>query len=163
MAILVSDANIFVDMDVAGWTRHMFRLDDTFATPDVLYHDELAEHHAELPGLGLQVETLSSAGVAEVARLATIYREPSTNDLFALALAKERSWPLLSGDRRLREAAQAEDMEIHGTLWLVERMIYGEIITVSQAEYGFDAMRNGNRRLPWAEVTEMLARLTRSS
>lgn len=162
MAILVSDANIFVDMDVAGWTRHMFRLDDTFATPDVLYHDELAEHHAELPGLGLRVETLSSEGVAEVARLATIYREPSTNDIFALALARERLWPLLSGDRRLREAAHAEGVEVHGTLWLVERMIYSNTITLAQAEYGFNVMRDGGRRLPWAEVTEMLTRLTRS-
>ncbi len=41
MAIPVSDANIFIDMDVGNLTRPMFRLDETFATPDVLYREEL--------------------------------------------------------------------------------------------------------------------------
>lgn len=94
MAILVSDANIFIDMDVGDLIRPMFRLDDTFATPDVLYREELEQHHPELPGLGLRIER--STGVAEVERLSLIYRGPSINDLFALALAKERQWPLLS-------------------------------------------------------------------
>ena len=52
MAILVGDANIFIDMDVGNLTRPMFRLEETFATPDVLYREELEEHHSELPGLG---------------------------------------------------------------------------------------------------------------
>ena len=96
MAILVSDANIFIDMDVADLTRSMFRLEETFATPDVLYNEELSEHHSELPGLGLRVEQLSSVAIADVDRMTLVHREPSTNDLFALALAKERQWALLS-------------------------------------------------------------------
>lgn len=52
MAILVSDANIFIDMDVGDLTRPMFRLEETFATPDILYREELEEHHAVLPSLG---------------------------------------------------------------------------------------------------------------
>ncbi len=37
MAILVSDANIFIDITVSNLTRMMFQLGDTIATPDVLY------------------------------------------------------------------------------------------------------------------------------
>ena len=42
MPILVSDTNIFIDMDVGNLTRSMFRLEETFATPDILYREELA-------------------------------------------------------------------------------------------------------------------------
>lgn len=160
MTILVSDANIFIDMEVADFTRPMFRLNDTFATPDVLYHEELVDDHPELPGLGLRIEQLTSAAIAEVERMVTLHQKNSVNDLMALALAKERSWPLLSGDRRLREAAVIENVEIFGTLWLVERLVESKVISFSQAETGFNSMRHGGRRLPWTEVDRLLQRLS---
>jgi len=160
MTILVSDANIFIDMEVAKLTRSMFRLEDTFATPDLIYHEELSEHHPELPGLGLRVEKLNSEAIADVERMTVIYTQTSTNDLFALALAKERQWPLLSGDWRLREAAMTERVEIYGTLWLVERMVIGRTISLEQAGVGFELMKYAGRRLPWAQVEALLKRLS---
>lgn len=35
---------------------------------------------------------------------------------FVLALAKVRSWMLLTGDNRLRRASNVEGVEVHGTL-----------------------------------------------
>lgn len=159
MAILVSDANIFIDMEMGDLIRPMFRLEDTFATPDVLYREELEQHHPKLPGLGLRIERLSSAGVAQVERLSLVYPGPGTNDLFALVLAKERLWPLLSGDGLLRSVAEAEGVEIHGTLWLVERMIRFGTISVSRARASVTSMKTGARRLPWAEFETMLERM----
>jgi len=159
MAILVSDANIFIDMDVGNLLRPMFRLEETFATPDVLYREELEEHHAELPGLGLRIERLSELGVAEVERLSVTYVGPSINDFFALALAKERNWPLLSGDGRLRKVAVAEKVKIRGSLWLIERMVKTKTISIARAKAGFDLMRDNGRRLPWQDVNELMRRL----
>lgn len=163
MTILVSDANIFIDMDVADLTRQMFRLDESFATPDVLYQEELAEQHSELPGLGLQIERLTATAISDVERMVILHQQNSVNDLMALALAKERQWPLLSGDRRLREAAVIERVEIHGTLWLVERLVTTKTISLSQAEVSFESMRNDGRRLPWTEVDVLLDRLSGST
>lgn len=159
MTYIVSDANIFIDMDTGDLTRAMFRTEITFATPDVLYVEELEEHHAELPGFGLRIEQLSSDGVSEVERLASIYSQPSINDLFALVLAKERQWQLLSGDARLRAAAESEDITVRGTLWLIEKMVVAKIINVERAKVSFEAMRDGNRRLPWTQVDQMIERL----
>lgn len=36
MALIVSDANIFIDMAVGGLTRLMFRIGEEIAVPDVL-------------------------------------------------------------------------------------------------------------------------------
>ena len=159
MAILVSDANIFVDMDVAGLTHAMFGLNDTFATPDVLYHEELSDYHSEPLELGLQIEALDGDAIAQVEQMVSMYAQVSLNDLFALVLAKERGWPLLTGDRRLREVADEERVEIYGTLWLVERLVDQEIITFGKARAAFELMRNGGRRLPWKDVDVLLARL----
>ncbi len=159
MATLVSDANIFIDLDVADLTRALFRLDDEIVTPDVLYQEELAEHHSELPALGLRVESLSPAGVEEMMRLRAMYSRPGTNDLLALALALSNRWTLVTGDADLRDVAQTELVVVHGTLWLVERMVRERVIPVRRAEAGFKRMRSDGRRLPWPMVEELLERL----
>ena len=159
MAILVGDANVFIDVTVSNLSEAMFRLDDTIATPDVLYQDELLQHHPELPGLGLQINRLSSRGVDEVQRLRTLYKNPSTNDLFALALAKTKKWTLLSGDSDLRDAAVTEEVEVHGTIWLVERMVNSRVISSKRAEHAFRLMKENNRRLPWDAVDSLIVRL----
>lgn len=159
MAILVSDANIFIDVTVSNLSRAMFRLADTISTPDILYHEELQEHHPDLPGLGLRVEQLSGEGVAEVERLRTVYTDPSSNDLFALALAKTNDWTLLSGDGGLRRAAVAESVDVHGTLWLVERMVTTQVIRVERAAEAFELMKENGRRLPWSKAHAVIDRL----
>lgn len=159
MAILVGDANIFIDITVSNLTRMMFQLGDTIATPDVLYQEELQEYHPELPGLGLKIEQLSSEGVAEVQLSGDAYTGPSRHDLFALTLAKTNGWTLLTGDESLRLAAEAEAVEAHGTLWLVERMVVTRVINAERAETAFELMRNNDRRLPWNEVDELIVRL----
>jgi len=159
MAIIVSDANIFIDVDVAVLTLYMFRLPDEFATPDILYQEELSEHHPELPRLGLRIERLGSAVIADVDRMRALYRAPSFNDLLALALAKARHWPLLTGDSDLRQVSDVEDVEVHGTIWLIEQMATARIISVEQARNGFKAMKDNGRRLPWPEADRLIREL----
>ena len=55
MALIISDANILIDLECAELTPRIFRLDLEFAVPDLLYRDELSQHHGDLPALGLQL------------------------------------------------------------------------------------------------------------
>jgi predicted nucleic acid-binding protein len=159
MKLLISDANIFIDMEAGGLVQAMFKLPETFAVPDILFMEELVEYHPELPGHGLQVMSLTEETVAESMRLRQQHRHPSQNDLFALALAKQESCPLLTGDKRLRDVAKEEGVELKGTLWLIERMVEEAIISVNGAADAYAGMRHEKRRLPWAEVTKQLKRL----
>lgn len=157
--LLISDANILIDMDVGGLLEAMFRLEEGFAVPDVLYMEELEEQHGELPGLGLKVLPLEDEGIAAAMVLLDIYHGPSTNDLFALQLAKQESCPLVTGDGDLRTAATAEGVELRGTLWLVEAMVRKGIIDKDRAATAYEAMRVGGRRLPWKEAERRLKAL----
>jgi predicted nucleic acid-binding protein len=102
---------------------------------------------------------MSPEVVAEAFRLGGVYHQPSRNDLFALALAKHHGCPLLTGDSRLRQAAEQESIEVRGTLWLMEAMYEAGIITIDELQAAYDRMRDENRRLPWDEVEAQLARL----
>lgn len=156
--LLISDANIIIDMNTGGLLRPMFRLDATFAVPDILFEEELRADHPELPRLGLSMLELREETVVYADRLVEKYRRlgASINDLLALALAWQEKCPLLTGDSRLRTAGQTESIDIHGSLWLVEQMVQARTITVRQAEAGYEKMRDAGRRLPWDEIEKQL-------
>ncbi len=162
--LLISDANILIDMADGGLLQEMFRLKETFAVPDVLYEEELATCHPELPSLGLVTMALEGEGVIEAFRLSSSSAgraAPSQNDLFALMLAKQEGCPLLTGDRRLRELAVKEhkEVELRGTLWLVEQMVTEQLISVDEARTAYQKMKEAGSRLPWKEAERRLKAL----
>ncbi len=156
MLAFISDANILIDVEVGGLMALMFSLGYQFAVPDVLYFEELAEHHAHWRDVGLVVQSLPAEGVARVQALSQKYKRPSRNDLFALALAEQAQCPLLTGDAALRGAAEAEQVEVKGTIWLVTEMVRKRCITATAARIAFKAMQGQGRRLPWDLAQSML-------
>ena len=158
LKLLISDANIIIDMEAGGLIQQMFRLDYEFAVPDVLYEEELKENHSNLPKLGLKRRELQAAAVAYTVALGAKYRKPGRIDLMALALARQEQCRLLTGDQALREAAKAEGLEVVGTFWLVGQMLDAKIITKKVARAAYNQMKASDRRLPWAEVEKQLNR-----
>jgi predicted nucleic acid-binding protein len=156
MKLLISDANILIDMEAGDLIEVMFRLPETFAVPNILYEEELLEHHPELPGYGLQVLGINEQYMQEAYRLRGQYSKPGQNDLFALALAKQEKCPLLTGDKNLRTAAESEEVAVRGTLWLMERLIEERIITITIVERAYDRMKGEGRRLPWKDVNAQI-------
>ena len=161
MALIVSDANIFIDMEIGGLTRLMFQIGEDIAVPDVLYEEELREHHGNLPGLGLRILELRGESVTEADRLRAAYPEAGTNDLLALVLAKQEKSPLLTGDAALRRAAAAERVQVIGTIWLIGQMLDRGLLTAYAVEAAYAKMREGGRRLPWDEVHRQLESVRR--
>jgi predicted nucleic acid-binding protein len=156
--LLISDANILIDMETGGLLRAMFRLDATFAVPNTLFEEELREQHPDLPRLGLRMLDLAGEAVADADRMVAAYSKTgaSINDLLALALARQEQCPLLTGDRRLREAAEIEQIECCGTVWLIGQLLETRVIAVPRAKRAYDSMRAAGRRLPWEEAEKQL-------
>lgn len=154
--LLISDANIIIDMEAGGLIIQMFRLDYEFAVPDVLYEEELKENHANLPKLGLKRLELQPQSVAYSVELGAKYRKPGRIDLMALALAKQEKCQLLTGDQALREAGVAEGLEVVGTIWLIGEMLRAKLATKKEARAAYAEMKESDRRLPWAEVEKQL-------
>ena len=48
MHVLISDANILIDLEVGGIIEGMFDLPYEFITPDILFEQELRRNHAHL-------------------------------------------------------------------------------------------------------------------
>lgn len=159
MQLLISDANILIDLEEGGLLEVFFRLPYQFSVPDILFAEELEDQHAHLVTMGLGVISLGGEAMRDAAELIQRSKGPSRNDCFALALARQEKCPLLTGDRDLRALAKAEAVEVNGTLWVVEELLLKEIIPVEHAREAYRRMQANGRRLPWKEAFQRLHEL----
>ncbi|MBL1141594.1 MAG: PIN domain-containing protein [Proteobacteria bacterium] len=159
MSYVISDANIFIDIDVGGLTQLMIQLPEEFAVPNILYEEELSEHHPDLPTFGLRILEVKEEYVQEADRLGVTYPKNSHNDLLALVLAKQENSPLLTGDSKLKEAAEVEGITVNGTLWLVDQLFINKLISYEEVNIAYDNTKQDGRRLPWKEVEKQIKRL----
>lgn len=162
MQLLISDANILIDLEEGELLNELFQLPYQFSVPDVLFVEELEAQHSHLLGMGLALGELNPESMVYAMELTARVSGPSRNDCFALALAKQEQCPLLSGDLALRRAAQSEAVVVMGTIWLVEQLIQHQVITIPQAKAAYERMRANARRLPWDLAMKSLENIDQS-
>lgn len=154
--VLICDANILIDLDIAGLTGPAFGL-FRCAVPDLLFYEELAARHGHLLASGLELKELDSVRVIRLTALVLRHPRPGRIDLATLALAEAEGCPLLTGDASLRAAALLENVQVHGTLWLVEQLVKVGGLTLAGAIGAYERMRQAGRRLPWTEIEKQLS------
>lgn len=156
--LLISDANILIDMEAGELLADMFRLDYRFGVPNILYEEELKDRHPELLRYGLSPMGLTPNSIAVVAELIQKYRGfgVSTNDVFALTLARQEQTTLLTGDSRLKQVCLAEGVDVHGTVWLIGEMLEANIIGHADAARAYAGMQAAGSRLPAKDIESQL-------
>ena len=168
MRLLISDANILIDMEAGALMETLFRLPMQFGIPDLLYYEEIEEGSPGLEQLGLKIMEVSGEFVKYAAALPRQYNpmlpakhgaKPSHNDYLALALAKKESCTLLTGDANLRMVAIKEQVTVMGTIGLLCAMVENQLLMVDDALKALIKMKEGKRRLPWSDAEKMLEAL----
>ncbi len=154
--LLISDANIIIDMEVAELTDLMFSLPYEYMTPNSLFEEELHDLHDDLVEKGLRLETLTPKLIKRVQILSEKYDGLSNHDLSAMALAEDKDVPLLTGDGKLRQVCLEEGVDVRGTLWLMDQFFSAGLISVVDAEKAYARMEEDGSRLPWGEVKKQI-------
>ncbi len=77
MLLLISDANILIDIEDGHLTPIVFRLPYEIVVPDVLFELELKERHSYLLEAGLKVKSLAPESVKKTEFLIAQYPRPS--------------------------------------------------------------------------------------
>lgn len=160
MTVLVSDTSVIIDLERADLLDEMFLLPFEFAVPDLLYVRELeGELGDRLMALGLRVEELTVSELRRATGVNRQHQKLSVPDTFAFALAEARTWTLLTGDGILRELAAAEQITMHGVLWLFDQLADGAHVQFNRLHGGLTQLFGHPRcRLPANEVKQRLTR-----
>lgn len=152
----ILDTSVIIDLYAGGLLDKLPLLPFRLLTADVIVAELQVPDGQELVKQGLAIGELSGAQVLEVHRLVSRYRRVSTNDLFALVLAKSSGATLLTSDRHLAKAAQEQAVTVHGTLWILDEMVRTGLIAPAAAAEGLQQMLLSGSRLPRTECQRRL-------
>jgi len=150
-SVLVVDTSVIIDIHHGGLLEEVFSLPYRFIAPDVLVTEMKTPPGSALLALGLESVELSSEQVLEVWRLVETYRRVSTNDIFAVVIAREHNTHLVTSDGPLRDVALRVGISVRGTLWILDELLRLDIVTPGVAIQSLEAMLAKGSRLPREE------------
>ncbi len=154
---IVVDAGVWIDLHFGGVLADAFRLGDEFASPDVILAELVTLAPQVVIGHGCRVEHLAPDDYGTFQRLIAEHRGTSVPDLTALLVSIRDGVTLLAGDAKLRKAAEIEGVEVHGVLWLLDRMIAEAALSERRAAAALRSMLDCDARLPMDECDKRLS------
>lgn len=156
-SVLVSDTNIWIDLENGGILVEVFQLPYRFLIPSFAMTELFRPSWETLIVLGLEVHELEAEQVLELVQKTQEYRSLSIIDLSALLLAKSLDVTLLTGESQLTKLANIYRLPVHGVLWLLDEMVRFKVLTPNKAANALRRMLDHGARLPKEESNKRLA------
>lgn len=162
--IVVSDTNIFIDLISVSLLGGFFSLPWEIHTTDMVMkelkdsHQKDAVENFKQQG-SLRVKKFKGNEVLELMQMRNQASESSNasiQDCSVWKLAKNLNCPLLTGDNRLRKVLQKDGVEVHGILYLFDKMLEHNVINHETAITKLQSLFSINTRLPKDEIDKRL-------
>lgn len=163
MKIAVQDANVLIDLELAGLFDLWFQTGiETHTTDFIRAELEKGGHtqalayfeSGQVRGHGLSFEEIMA--VSELER--EIGSKAKFNDCTVLFLALKLDAMLLSGDKPLRRAGNEKQIEVHGTLWIFDQLVERKLLPPGIAAAKLEHLCSLDRFFPDAECHARLKR-----
>jgi predicted nucleic acid-binding protein len=133
MKIIVNDANILIDLIELRLLPNFFALEFEFLTTSLVFEELLEDQQFELNEfieIGvLLVHEMTQEQLAEINEIQKNKPSLSPQDCSAFYQAKIEEGILVTSDNTLRKFAKSNEMDVHGHLWVFDRMYEAETIS----------------------------------
>lgn len=160
--IVISDSNIFIDLVDTGLTDSFFALPfeihtTTYILDELLKIEQRAAIEKFIANGQLHITSLEGELFID---LLLLYNSAgsnlSVNDCSVWLLASLKEGSLLTGDRNLRRKAVQSGIEVHGILYVIDKMVEHAVITTAVARSALEFLGAHNSRLPKSEIDKRL-------
>ena len=160
MEYISSDTNVWIDFYIIDRLYLPFRLRFTY----VMYKESIINEllsPADLPekliSFGLKPIDINTQEAILAMQYQKDYRKLTYPDRIALAIAKNRNIPLMTGDKDLRKAAQKEKVQLIGTIGIVDLLHEYNYLDINEYLEVLRDFSNANKnnvqvRLPQKEL-----------
>lgn len=146
--LLVTDTNIWIDLENGSLLDTIVDLPYQLIMTDFAADELFPNQWARLMALGIQVYPLSPEQISDIYDLNQQHKTVSTTDISSLVLARDLPAILLSGDNPLRKLAEEFAIEVHGVLWVLDKIVQHQLISPQRACAALKRILAENARLP---------------
>jgi len=162
--IVVSDTNILIDLIEADLLEQFFLLPMKVHTTDIVISElEIPEQKAMVNTLvNTHCLTVKTFTPEEMSRLASFVnsRRRTCNlhiaDFSVWHYASENNYILLTGDGNLRKLASEDGVEVHGTIYIFDKMVELKTLSPAIAAEKLEQLYRINKRLPKSEINHRI-------
>lgn len=167
MRIAVQDANVLIDLELACLFDLWLQLGiETYTTDLILGELEDGGHRQALAYFRSGRMISHGLSFAELEQVSELEREIGSkakfNDCSVLFLAMKLNAMLISGDKALRKAGKDRSVEVHGTLWIIDQLVSGKVMTGEIAAAKLEYLLSLERYLPASECQILMKKWKQS-
>ncbi len=162
--IVVNDTNVFIDLYEVGLLDEFFSLPWEVHTTDFVMlellregqHDTVARYKAEKRLIVPVFEAKEMLEIGNLFQQSLNKTNLSLTDCSVWYYAKVNNYILLTGDRKLRTTSAYEGVEVHGVIYVFDRLVEFNVISRQVAVKKLQQLYSINSRLPKEEIEKRI-------
>ena len=162
--VAVSDTNIFIDLLETSLLEKLFLLPWEIHTTDFILNEIKEEHQKKLMNtIRRQYKlTVKTFDIDELDDLIDFYEEQKSKSNITLqdcsvwTYSRDNGYMLMTGDGKLRSAAKADGIEVHGILYIFDQFVEHQLLTPAEAADKLEELKLLNQRLPKSELDKRI-------
>jgi len=159
--LIKTDTNIFFDIISIGALPEFFSLDYEICTTIFVIHEIRQSDQQEAIEFFIRAKELTliefdSDEIGEIENFKTSKNFKGITDKSVLWKSLNLNCPLLTGDRKLRAEAENQGVEVHGTIWVIERLVEKNLIEIAKGIHLLETLKQVNSSLPFDEIDKLI-------
>ena len=146
--IVISDANIFIDLYNLDMLHSLMNMDFQVATTDLVYRELLPDQQEVISKLDIIIIDFED----NLGELYEAYADCSTislsiEDYSLFFVAKANDYILMSNDKRLRNYAKSKQVEVVGILYIFDTLKRSQELSNKELLKQLEKLKVSNKRL----------------
>ena len=160
--LLISDANIFIDLDKTGLLKHFASLGFTITTSDFVYAELNARQKSIVDTLDITIYEMDGVELIDFYSefSALKLKKLSYQDYSIFYYAQKHEGEVLSNDLRLRKYAAKRSISVKGLFYILDEMVSQGCVSNSMMVKKLILLKEINKRLPIKEIDDRITTLT---
>lgn len=151
--VLINDTNIWIDLKYVSLVDEVFKLPYDIGVPDILFNEELKDTDSEiLLKNNINILEMTIDELLETGEMFNNTTGVSYNDLTTLVVSYKRNYTLVTGDGNLRKIAKNKNVNLRGSIWLLDELVKHDIISKRRGREACIMLLGSSRRLPQNEL-----------
>lgn len=164
MKIVITDTNILFDVIKIGALPEFFSLDYEICTTVFVMQEIIPSPQKELVETFIRAKKLivydfSAEEIDEVQNFNTGRDLKRFTDKTVIWKSLQLNCPMLTGDQRMREVAEKMNIEVHGSIWIIDELVTNKLISSKKAVQLLEQLLITNSRLPKDEIEKRINKL----
>ena len=158
--IIITDTNIITDLNNANLLEKFVKLDNVYIS-DMVKNDEIKTSTGDI-NLIKQIKVIEASGeqFLEMMELKKENKKLSTYDLINYILARDNNFILATGDNRLKDFAEKNNVEVIRTLKIIRLLNEKSIISSNEAINACELLKlNPFTRIPEENINNLINEL----